>query len=100
MNKHEEIKNAFKIEDVVMKLIGNVQPTGSTQVDKKRLENLEILGDVFYKLFSEISDIIYYNKNHQELSIQEAVEKARKIIDEVCSDYFYDLGYRLEEELK
>lgn len=89
-----------KIEDVVMKIIGPVQPVGSTRTDEERLDNLEVLNNVFYKLFAELSDIIYYNKNARELSVQSIVKKARKIIDDTCCDYFYDLGYRLEEERK
>jgi len=95
-----EIKKELKIEDVVMKLIGEVYPVGNTETDEKRLENLEVLGNVFYRLFDELSDVISYNKNAVEWSIQEAVKKARKIIEDTCEDYFYDLGYRLEEEMK
>ena len=58
----DEIKKEFKIEDVVMKFIGNVQPVGITEINNERLENLEVLGEVFYKLFNEITDIIYTTK--------------------------------------
>ena len=83
-----------EIASAVLKLIGNVQPVGSTHIDDERYTNLEVMGEVFYRLFQEIDSIIYYNKNAIEFSRKNAVEKAEQIINNTISDYIYDLGYR------
>ena len=86
------------IADVVLKLIGDVQPVGSTHIDNKKYENLEVMGEVFYRLFRELSEVEYDSRNRVQASMKGASKKAQKIIIDTLEDYLYDRGYRKAEK--
>lgn len=87
-----------QISKVVLDLIGNVNPVGSTHIDEKRLKNLEVLGQVFYYLFETLSNVEYNNRNKVEYSMKHASDTAKKFINDTVCDYFYDKGYRKTDE--
>ena len=72
--------------DVVMKLIGEVDPIGSTHVDNERFDNLQELIMLTDRLLTKIDDIAYKNKD--------AVEFSRKKASQYCSDFYTKIGIK------
>lgn len=46
----------MELYEIVMKLAGPIQPTGEHETDQRRLENLESLTELIYRLLLDISD--------------------------------------------
>lgn len=62
----------MKIEDVVMKLIGPVDPVGESNADERRLENLKSLCDLVGGLVVRIDAVGRENKGRYEASRHQA----------------------------
>ncbi len=69
--------------DVLKKLLGPIDPIGSTDVDAERYKNLEATIDVVNRLLFDIDAIVWKNKNPQEHSIIKAKEKASEFCREL-----------------
>ena len=54
------------VVDIVMKLVGEVQPIGDSSVDANRFENLNRLTDVVNKLCAEIYKVSQYDGRHEQ----------------------------------
>ena len=67
----------MEIKDVVLKLVGNVNPVGETNTDDKRFENLKTLCGVVDELIYEIQSVTR-NKHAQEYSVKRAGEYAER----------------------
>ena len=63
------------IIEVIDRLVGSIQPYGSTQIDEERLKNLEILLEVMDEYINKIIDVTKYRNRH-EYSILEIAERA------------------------
>lgn len=63
------------IIEVIDRLIGSIEPYGSTQIDAERLENLEILLDVMDEYIKEIIHAAEY-RNRYEYSILAIADRA------------------------
>lgn len=63
------------IIEVIDKLVGSIEPYGSTQIDEERLENLETLLEVMDEYIGEIIDVTKY-RNRYEYSILAIANKA------------------------
>lgn len=63
------------IIEVIDKLVGSIEPYGSTQIDEERLENLETLLEVMDEYIGEIIDVTKYRNRH-EYSILAIANKA------------------------
>ena len=70
--------------DVVMKLVGQVNPIGDSTVDEKRLENMKNLVEVFEQIHTVIDEVAYKNKD--------AIEHSRRLIGEVANDALERMG--------
>lgn len=68
--------------DVIKKLIGPIQPVGSTHVDAERYRNLEETISVVDRLLSDI-DRIATKKKAPEHSIKRAANRASKFFDDL-----------------
>lgn len=80
------------IIEVIDRLIGSIEPYGSTQIDAERLENLEILLDVMDEYIKEIIHAAEY-RNRYEYSILAIANRAyewldglREYVDEALRD--------------
>lgn len=60
--------------DVVIKLIGNINPIGDESIDHKRLDNLKEMMSLVKLLIADIHEISYRNSTRQEDSIKKAVK--------------------------
>lgn len=63
----------MELKDVVLKLIGDVQPVGSTHIDEDRFENLKVLCRLVNELVCEIDSVSADNKDRHEFSVREMV---------------------------
>jgi hypothetical protein len=68
------------IKEIVLKLIGPINPVGATNADTARFENLETLCKVVYDLLVEIDNTAYEYKDRPEASVKKASEYAKKFI--------------------
>ena len=71
----------MEIKDVVLKLIGPVDPVGETNSDGKRFENLKALCELTEHLVCVIDDVSYRNKDRAEYSMSRAGKYAFHFID-------------------
>ena len=67
----------MKIEEIVMKLTGPVEPVGESNRDTLRLSNLGTLADVVDALIEEIARVAKYHDRH-EASMSHAGKQATK----------------------
>lgn len=64
---------------VVKKLIGSIQPSGSSHIDFQRFENLKEMCNLVKELIVEI-DYVAHNKDRQELTMKEMGEYAHNFL--------------------
>ena len=64
----------MEIYDVVKKLIGEIEPVGSSHIDKERFENLKVMISLLNKILTDLECIRYDNQNMQEDSIKQCVK--------------------------
>ena len=96
----EEVKlTKEQITEVVLKIIGNVQPIGKTEYDEVAIENLEVMGEVFKALFCEIETAEINLKCYEGSKIAIG-KKAHKILEDTLSDYIYFYNEEHKEEEK
>lgn len=68
--------------EVVMKLVGPVQPVGETRADDERFENLKTLTGLVDMLLFEIDRIAAFRTDHQ-FSVKRAGKHCADFIDQV-----------------
>lgn len=67
--------NSEVIIEVIDRLVGSIEPYGSTQIDEERLKNLETLLEVMDEYINRIIDVTKY-RNRYEYSILAIANKA------------------------
>jgi hypothetical protein len=72
----------MELIDVVRKLVGPIDPIGSTHVDEDRYKNLVAMTDLVDRLLSDIDRVIP-NRTRQEASMKRAGEYAKQFFDHV-----------------
>lgn len=75
----------MEIYDVVKKLIGNIEPVGSTHRDEKRLENLKEHIELTATLLHDLQNIAPY---------KDRVEYSMQVIGKKASDFLNEWGIR------
>jgi hypothetical protein len=71
------------IVEIVMKLVGPIDPVGETNADNKRLENLRALCDTVAELADKIDDVRFLNAVAFEYSRKEAAKLAEKSLKDL-----------------
>lgn len=66
--------------EIVMKLIGSIQPAGESNTDAQRFENLKTMCELVNNLITEIDDMAYQNKDAREFSVKRASEYASNFL--------------------
>lgn len=69
--------NGRQISNLVMKLVGEVEPVGESHVDDERYENLLLLEDVLDILIDEIMFVLPFDY-HYQYSIQKSENEAKR----------------------
>lgn len=70
----------LELKDIVMKLIGNINPIGETNTDNDRFENLKCLCALVDDLVGQIDNVSYKNKDSHEFSVKRASDYADKFL--------------------
>jgi len=73
----------MKVIDVVRKLCGAIEPIGRSEVDVKRLENIEEIGQVALEIVKDLMEIINQNRTSREDSVKKIVARAHFYLDEI-----------------
>lgn len=83
--------NSEVIIEVLDRLIGSVEPYGSTQIDAERLENLETLLEVMDEYINEIIDVAKYRNRHEH-SISVMANRAYEWLEDLqdCLDAYVE----------
>ena len=83
--------NSEVIIEVLDRLIGSVEPYGSTQIDAERLENLETLLEVTDECIKKIADVAKFI-NRYEYSIKEMAYRAYEYLADLNDYLVYQNG--------
>lgn len=70
-------KEKIDVYEVVKKLIGEIEPVGSSEIDAKRFENLKAMTGLIERLIDDTYEVGKYRNNHQA-SMKKAAEYADK----------------------
>lgn len=71
--------------EIILKLIGPVEPLGDSSRDPERLENLKQLAEVANELTTIMENIVFENRHSHEASVIEI----RDYADQFLKDYIY-----------
>ncbi len=75
----------MEVEEIVIKLVGEIEPTGETNTDTERLKNLKALTAVVDSLLYEIHQVS--RRIGYEASVQEAVKVAKGFFRHINEEY-------------
>jgi len=67
-------------KEIVMRLVGNVDPIGETSIDDRNFQNLIVLCDLAEELVGVIDDVSRFNKDRFEYSMKRAGQYAHKFL--------------------
>jgi hypothetical protein len=70
----------MELKEIVMKLVGPINPIGETNADGRRFENLVTMCALVNDLVKEIDEVAYTNKDRSEFSMKRAGEYANKFL--------------------
>ena len=79
----------IELEDMILKLIGSINPIGETNTDNERYENLKEMTELIDSLLGYVAEV-YQNKDRHEYSMKRAgehVEDFFKDIKDWLGDY-------------
>ena len=74
----------MKLKEIVMKLVGQVQPVGESHTDRERLENIKALTELVDELLGEV-DMASRSASRQEASMKAIGEHAKNFLNDVRS---------------
>lgn len=72
----------MEVHEIVLRLIGPVQPTGEHNTDQQRLENMRALTELTDRLLTEI-DAATKSADRPEASMKAIGSHARNFLDDV-----------------
>lgn len=75
----------MELIDVVNKLIGPIEPVGSTEIDCERYENLKTMINLVDKLIVDIRNVSF-NTNRQEHSMLKAGKCASAFLNQIATE--------------
>lgn len=79
----ERKSRSAEIYDVVMKLVGPIDPAGDASIDPDRLENLKALCDLTELFLVDINHIAVHNSHSHEHSVKKAGDYASQFLRDV-----------------
>lgn len=82
MYKRREL-DPVELSDTLIRIIGEIEPIGSHDVDEQRLRNLIKLCDTIDYLLDEIMDLVPY-KDRPEASMKDIGEYAERWLADKC----------------
>lgn len=79
-NKNKLIVFVMELREIVLKLVGRIEPRGETNTDNERFENLQTLCKLVNDLVIDIDDMAYRNKDSHEYSVKRASDYAQNFL--------------------
>ena len=79
--------------EFVLKLVGSIEPYGSTEIDEEHMENLKKCEGIIFALVDKVCSNIRYAHGHNEYSIVANVDASYEILKELneqIKDYMED----------
>lgn len=73
----------INVYEVVKKLIGPINPIGSTETDEMRFENLKSTTELVDALLTDIDAVQYVNKDCCEFSRKKAADFAEQFFNQI-----------------
>ena len=73
----------MKMIDIVMKLVGEIDPISESRTDEMRFENLKVATKLVSDLISKIDDVGYYNKDAWEFSRKRSAEHVAEFYNKI-----------------
>ena len=70
----------FSIEDLVYKVIGEIEPVGSTEIDDVRLGNLEQFAELTFRMTQKLYSLAMKNCGSYEYSVKQSGDFAKGFI--------------------
>lgn len=70
----------MEIKEIVLKLVGKVNPVGETNTDNERFENLKVLCELVDELVGVIDEVNCKNKDSHEFSRKRAADYASNFL--------------------
>ena len=92
MYKRQEL-DPVELSDTLMRIIGEIEPVGSHDVDKQRMQNLIKLCSTIDCLLDEIIELVPY-KDRPEASMKDIGEYTERWLADKCiwiRDYFEEM---------
>jgi len=74
-----QTKNTMTHKEIVLKLIGEIEPIGVSEIDSLRFENLKAMCNLVNELVADIDEVVK-NKNRHEYSMRKLGEYADKFL--------------------
>lgn len=74
------------IDEIIMKLVGSIDPVGETHTDTKVKQNLVILIDALYPVIYNIEQVARINEKRHEASRQEIGKLARSFLNNLAKE--------------
>ncbi|HAR37543.1 MAG TPA: hypothetical protein DCS09_02590 [Porphyromonadaceae bacterium] len=68
------------VYDVVVKLVGPIEPVGETNADNSRFSNIEEMTELVDRLVKDIADVARFNKDRGEYSMKRAGQHAHHFL--------------------
>lgn len=75
--------NKFTLEEMVMRVVGPIEPIGETHTDKDRLQNLENLLGLVDGLVFKIYQLQWF-ADRPEAAVAKIGKRARRFMDDLC----------------
>ncbi len=75
------------LHEIIMKLVGSIEPVGETHTDERRRKNLVCLIDTLYPVLRNIEDVARYNKDSHEASRKNIGELADSFLKNISDQY-------------
>lgn len=86
-----------EVADLVMKVIGEIEPVGETNTDDARFVHLQILLNTLDILIDEVTFVLP-NERRYEASMKKAGKEARTWLKEKYQQFGYNLGEGEEDD--
>lgn len=73
--------------EIIIKLIGRIDPVGETNMDNERIDNLRELVDVVNNLLLKINDVAMAHHDSHQFSCKRSGQFAKGFLTQICKDF-------------
>lgn len=95
---YRHVFGSDEVADLVMRVIGEIEPVGETYTDDARLVHLQILLNTLDVLIDEVMIDVLPCESRPEYSMQRAGEEALKWVEEKCEQFMEEVAERKADD--